>query len=96
MKIKIGEAMIDRSRCLPWADGESCIVCEEMCIVPHKAIWLEETKVKDKSDSEVSLLLPHVDARRCIGCGKCEQNCPLDDRPAIFVTNSGESREGAL
>jgi polyferredoxin len=93
MIIKIGEAMIDRSRCLPWADGEPCIVCEEMCIVPQKAIWLEEIKIKDKGGSEVRLLLPHVDAGRCIGCGKCEKNCPLDDRPAIFVTSSGESRE---
>ncbi|HEY9159648.1 MAG TPA: 4Fe-4S binding protein [Desulfomonilia bacterium] len=96
MNIKIGEAMIDRSRCLPWADGEPCIVCEEMCIVPQKAIWLEETKIKDMSGAEVSLLLPHVDTRRCIGCGKCEKNCPLDDRPAIFVTNTGESREEGL
>jgi len=96
MKIKIGEAMIDRSRCLPWADGTPCIVCEEMCIVPQKAIWLEEIINKDENGDEVRLLLPHVDAGRCIGCGKCEQNCPLDDRPAIFVTSSGESREGAL
>jgi MauM/NapG family ferredoxin protein len=96
MKIKIGEAMIDRSRCLPWAEGESCIVCEEMCIVPQKAIWLEETIFYDKNGDKVRLLLPHVDAGKCIGCGKCEKNCPLDDRPAIFVTNSGEIREGVL
>ncbi len=96
MKIKIGEAIIDRSRCLPWAEGEHCIVCEEMCIVPHKAIWLEERVNKDKDGNETMLLLPHVDTRRCIGCGKCEKNCPLDDRPAIFVTSSGESRKGAL
>ncbi len=96
MKIKIGEAIIDRSRCLPWADGEHCIVCEEMCIVPHKAIWLEEKVNKDKDGKETMILLPHVDTGRCIGCGKCEKNCPLDDRPAIFVTNSGQIREGAL
>ena len=96
MKIKIGEAMIDHSRCLPWADGTPCIVCEEMCIVPDKAIWLEEIVNKDKHGDEVRILLPHVDTGRCIGCGKCEKNCPLDDRPAIFVTNSGESREGPV
>ena len=96
MNIKIGEATIDRSRCLPWAEGTPCIVCEEMCIVPQKAIWLEEIVNKDKSGTEVRILLPHVDIGRCIGCGKCEKNCPLDDRPAIFVTSSGESREGAL
>jgi len=35
---KIGTAMFDHNRCLPWARGESCLTCEEQCPVPEKAI----------------------------------------------------------
>jgi Pyruvate/2-oxoacid:ferredoxin oxidoreductase delta subunit len=34
----IGLAVIDRSICLPWAKGEECLVCEELCPTPEKAI----------------------------------------------------------
>ncbi len=36
----IGIAHIDRQRCIPWADGCECIVCEEMCPTPQKAVHL--------------------------------------------------------
>ncbi len=36
----IGTAVIDRSRCLPWSQGKSCVVCQEVCPVPHNAIDL--------------------------------------------------------
>ncbi len=96
MKVKIGLATIDRSRCLPWADATPCIVCEEMCIVPEKAIWLEEAIERNEIGTEVNLLRPRVNSERCIGCGKCEKNCPLDDKPAIYVTSSGERRQGDM
>jgi polyferredoxin len=34
----IGLAVIDRNLCLPWAKGEECLVCEELCPIPRKAI----------------------------------------------------------
>jgi ferredoxin len=34
----IGLAVIDRNLCLPWAKGEECLVCEELCPTPRKAI----------------------------------------------------------
>lgn len=34
----IGTARIDQTLCLPWAKGEECLVCEELCPVPRKAI----------------------------------------------------------
>ena len=40
--IKLGTAFIDRSRCLPWAMGKPCIVCEENCPVSPKAIYTQE------------------------------------------------------
>ena len=40
--IKLGTAFIDRNRCLPWAFGRPCIVCEENCPVSPKAIYTRE------------------------------------------------------
>ena len=40
----------------------------------------------------VKLQRPHVDPSLCIGCGACEKVCPVQDQPAVFVTNVGESR----
>lgn len=37
--VKLGTAFVDRSRCLPWAMGRPCIVCEENCPVSPKAIF---------------------------------------------------------
>jgi polyferredoxin len=37
--IRLGTAFIDRNRCLPWAFGRPCIVCQENCPVSPKAIY---------------------------------------------------------
>jgi ferredoxin len=91
-KTKIGTAMFDRSRCLPWAHATPCIVCEEMCPVPDKAIWYETIQSQDRHGNPVELKQPRVDSEKCIGCGACEAKCPLVDLPAIRVTSIGESR----
>lgn len=44
--VRIGAAFVDRSRCLPWAFGKPCIVCEENCPVSPKAIQTVETLEK--------------------------------------------------
>lgn len=36
--VRIGTAFMDRGRCLPWAMGIPCIVCQENCPVSPKAI----------------------------------------------------------
>ena len=36
--VRIGTAFMDRGRCLPWAMGTPCIVCQENCPVSPKAI----------------------------------------------------------
>ncbi|MEI6186072.1 MAG: 4Fe-4S binding protein, partial [Dehalococcoidia bacterium] len=81
----IGRAFIDRGRCLPWAQGTPCIVCEEMCPVPHKAVLLSTSKVKKEDGSTIILQLPTVLAGRCIGCGLCEYKCPVEGESAIRV-----------
>jgi len=88
----IGTAMFDRGRCLPHAHATPCIVCEEVCPTPTKAIWFEEVVVKDRGGQELKLKLPHVDLKLCIGCGICETKCPISDRPAVYVTSIGETR----
>jgi len=81
----IGWAYIDQKRCLPWADHRSCIVCEEMCPVPDKAIKLDEVTVTDPTGKPVTIGRPRVERERCIGCGICEYQCPLAGEAAIRV-----------
>ena len=42
LPIRLGLASVDRGRCLPWATGRPCIVCEETCPVSPKAITVDE------------------------------------------------------
>ena len=35
---------------------------------------------------------PHVEAELCIGCGICQNKCPMSDRAAVLVTSVGETR----
>ena len=85
----LGVASIDQKRCIPWADGLDCIVCEEMCPIPHKAIELEEQMVTNSHGETTTVLLPTVIPDLCIGCGICEQQCPLDGEAAIRVYPAG-------
>lgn len=91
-KIKIGLAFFDKNRCLPYASARSCIVCEEHCPTPKKAIWFEEVEVLNAQGARVPVKQPHVDPGLCIGCGICEKKCPVADRGAVFVTSVGETR----
>lgn len=91
-QIHIGTAYVDRSRCLPFVYGTECIVCEEHCPTPTKAIWFEEVTVKDRDGNDKTLKQPHVDPELCNGCGICETKCPINDRAAILVTSAGETR----
>ncbi len=85
----IGWAFIDRNRCLPWAENTPCIVCEEMCPVPQKAIILTTVEVEDGNDGKIKLQRPGVLKARCIGCGLCEYKCPVSGQAAIRVQSYG-------
>jgi ferredoxin len=84
-QVVIGKASVDRNRCLPWASATPCIVCEEMCPVPEKAIRLEEGSMVNANGEMIALQRPVVFRELCIGCGICENHCPLEGEAAIRV-----------
>lgn len=91
-KIRIGLAYFDRNRCLPYAYARNCIVCEEHCPLPKKAIWFEETEVRTPSGERISVKQPRVDPDLCIGCGICSNKCVIKGNPAVLVSSVAESR----
>jgi len=118
---KVGTAVFDHTRCLPWARGEECLTCEEQCPLPEKAIshrteevvnleWLRMPESKrnryerlearrqagtlteaERKELEAMppktrrLARPYVLRDRCIGCGTCENVCPLEGASGIRV-----------
>jgi polyferredoxin len=90
--IRVGTAFYDRGRCLPWAMATDCIVCEEWCPTSPKAIYLKPAEVVDAEGKVKQVKQPNLDPARCVGCGACEYACPVQDRPAVYVTSVGESR----
>ena len=81
----VGEAYINTNRCIAWSDHQDCIVCEEMCPVPDKAIYLEEATVILRGGETKRIQLPYMIRELCIGCGICEYKCPINGEAAIRV-----------
>lgn len=70
-EIRMGKAVIDKSRCIAWNEGKMCYICGEQC--PVLAINADEYH------------RPIVLTDKCVGCGSCENACPIDGEAAIRV-----------
>lgn len=92
-QIKIGHAWFDKNRCLPYAKNVSCMVCEEHCPTPDKAIRFKLVQINDDSGKTIEMKQPYIVDDLCIGCGICETKCPLPGKAAIYVTSGGEHRQ---
>lgn len=89
---KMGLALIDKSRCIPWYREEDCIVCEEHCPTPDKAIKFRIREVVKPDGRVVSVKFPYVAEELCIGCGICEMKCPVVGKAGIIITKAREER----
>ena len=93
--VKIGIAVLDHSRCIPYAYGRDCGTCVEACPFPEKAIRQVDVEVSihdGKRQRTIIVSQPMVDPDRCTGCGGCVRECTFKDEPAIRVVSANESR----
>lgn len=79
--IFIGRAVIDRSACIAWNSDKQCMVCDECCSY-HAVYWQTMDGVRR----------PFVDEHKCVGCGICENVCPIQPVAAIRVFSFGDQR----
>ncbi len=79
--IFIGRAVIDRSQCIAWNSDKQCLVCDEACSY-HALSWRMVDGVKR----------PFIDEHKCVGCGICENVCPIQPVAAVRVFSFGDRR----
>ena len=84
----LGTAFINRARCIPFTEGRDCLVCEGFCPVSPKAITYYEDELRDLHGKKVRVKLPLMVPDHCIGCGTCENKCPVGGEAAIRVKRS--------
>lgn len=72
---RVGLAQLDFTRCIVQTKRTACALCVDRC--PAKAI---ETVPFGEN-----LRQPQVKALLCIGCGRCEYECPVQPQKAITV-----------
>jgi polyferredoxin len=88
----MGLAYFDKNLCIPFARNEDCIVCEEHCPTPDKAIKFDMKEAILPDETMRLVKYPYVDRQLCIGCGICEYKCPLPGKPGIFIIRENENR----
>lgn len=84
--VKMGTAVVLKSRCIAWEQDKVCLICDEAC--PFNAISSFNETIRG-----TTLLRPFVDERICTGCGLCEERCPVTGPAAIQIFAHGEERQ---
>jgi len=79
--LQIGIAMIDRSHCLAWGEQQECLTCNEYC--SYQAVEVKKVN---------GVGVPVIDKAKCVGCGACENACPIQPVAAIRVFSMGDKR----
>jgi formate hydrogenlyase subunit 6/NADH:ubiquinone oxidoreductase subunit I len=67
-------------------------VCQEVCPTSPKAIYLRDDVIERAEGNRLDVQLPYVGLKKCVGCGICENKCPVRGLPAIQTIAAGESR----
>lgn len=93
-QLRMGTAYFDKSRCIPWYRGEDCLVCEEHCPLPDKAIKFDIREARRPDGTVAVVKFPYVDEKLCIGCGICVTKCPVPGPGGLFLTNAHQQRWG--
>ena len=102
--IQVGHAEYIRELCIPVRDGKPCGLCARKCpsgaiqMVPLQAgVHRDGNRWRDADNQEIPfdkvLLIPAINAERCIGCGACENLCPSSPLSAIYVEGHEVHRE---
>jgi polyferredoxin len=95
-KNPMGMAYFDKNICIPFAQHKDCIVCEEHCPTPDKAIKFDIKEVLLPGNTARQVKYPYVIRELCIGCGICETKCPLHGKPGIYITTDYQVRPEAV
>ena len=84
----IGNATIERNLCIAWEQLKVCLICDEVC--PYDAV-----EFRMVTDEKGTLQRPFVIEDKCVGCGQCENGCPVNGPAAIHVTPVNEVRKNS-
>ena len=88
----IGLAAFDTTRCIPYAYGRDCMVCEEHCPIPDKAIYSSRSRCQDRQRREADDQAAAGRSGALHRLRHCENVCPFKDRPAVRVSSANETR----
>ncbi len=84
---QIGHAVWVAEMCIANTEGVSCGNCGRHCTTG--AIHM----VPPKEAKSEEILIPAIDTEKCIGCGACENLCPVSPLSAIYVTGHERHRK---